>query len=146
MRRILVSSLFLSTVLLNAQANTKGQRITLEARNDAAPAAAATDVNSTSQARRVSTGVTWPKLIAQPSLSVSTADFPTQDLGVQHVVVSFRVDTNGTPQNVHITKSVNQNVDERVMAIVRNSRYTPATLDEQNVPVDVNLVVNFQRR
>ena len=146
MRRILVSSLFLSTVLLNAQANTKGQRITLEARNDAAPAAAATDVNSTSQTRRVSTGVTWPKLISQPSLSVSTADFPTQDLGVQHVVVGFRVDTNGTPQNVHITKSVNQSVDERVMTIVRNSRYSPATLDEQNVPVDINLLVNFQKR
>jgi TonB family protein len=146
MRRILVSSLFLSTVLLNAQANTKGQRITLEARNDAAPAAAATDVNSTSQTRRVSTGVTWPKLISQPSLSVSTADFPTQDLGGQHVVVSFRVDTDGTPQNVHITKSVNQSVDERVMTIVRNSRYSPATLDEQNVPVDINLLVNFQKR
>jgi TonB family protein len=152
MRRILVSSLFLSTVLLNAQADTKGQRAVLEARNEvtSAPATAAplpaTDVNSSTQGRRISTGITWPKLISQPNFAVSTTDFPTEDLAAQHVVVSFRVDENGTPQNVHVVQSVNQNVDERVMTAVRSSRYVPAKLDDQIVPVDVNLLVNFRQR
>jgi TonB family protein len=56
------------------------------------------------------------------------------------------VDENGTPQNVHVVQSVNQNVDERVMTAVRSSRYVPAKLDDQIVPVDVNLLVNFRQR
>ena len=63
MRRILISSLFLSTVLLNAQTATKGQSVTLEARNDAAPTQPATDATATVTPRRISTGVVWPKLI-----------------------------------------------------------------------------------
>lgn len=152
MRRILVSSLFLSTVLLNAHADTKGQRAVLEARNEVASAPAtaapqpATDLNSSAQTRRISTGITWPKLISQPNFAVSTTDFPTENLAAQHVVVNFRVDENGTPQNVHVVQSVNQNVDERVMTAVRSSRYAPAKLDDQIVPVDVNLLVNFHQR
>jgi TonB family protein len=77
---------------------------------------------------------------------VSAADFPTNDLAAQHMVVSFRVDENGAPQNVHLVKSVSQTVDERVMAAVRQYRFVPATLDDQIVPVDVNLVINFQEK
>jgi len=148
MRNIIVSTLLLSSVLLHAQTGTKGQSVTLVAHNDAASAvtASATDVNSTTPARRISTGVTWPKLISEPTLSVSAADFPTNDLAAQHMVVSLRVDQNGAPQNVHLVKSVNQTVDERVMAAVRQYRFVPATLDDQSVPVDVNLVINFQEK
>src|ERR1700735_1890925 len=152
MRRIILSTLFLSTVLLNAQTGTKGQSVTLVAHNDAAVLAAsstaqpATDADTTSHARRISTGVTWPKLISEPTLAVSAADFPTHDLAAQHMVVSFRVDESGAPQNVHLVKSVSQTVDERVMAAVRQYRFAPATLDDQNVPVDVNLVINFQEK
>jgi hypothetical protein len=32
------------------------------------------------------------------------------------------------------------------MAAVRQYRFVPATLDDQNVPVDVNLVINFQEK
>ena len=148
MRRVIVSTLLLSSVLLHAQTGTKGQSVTLVAHNDAASAvtASATDVNSTTPARRISTGVTWPKLISESSLSVSAADFPTNDLAAQHMVVSFRVDESGAPQNVHLVKSVSQTVDERVMAAVRQYRFVPGTLDDRNVPVDVNLVINFQEK
>jgi TonB family protein len=151
MRRILLSSLFLSTALLHAQAGTKGQGVVLEARNERASASAiasppATDVNPTSQARRISTGVKGPKLISQPPLTISTADFPAQNPAAWHPVVSFTVDEHGNPQNVHMTKSVNQSVDERVMTVVRGSRYEPATLNDQYVAVDVNLTVNFEQR
>jgi TonB family protein len=149
MRRIIVSTLFLSTVLLNAQTGTKGQSVTLVAHNDAANSLAAqpvTDVNTSVRARRVSTGVTWPKLISEPAFSLSTADFPTHDLATQHMVVSFRVDESGAPQNVHLVKSVSQTVDERVLAAVRQYRFVPGTLDDQVVPLDVNLMVNFQEK
>jgi TonB family protein len=126
--------------------------VSLVAHNDAASAltasanaSPATDV-STPTARRISTGVTGPKLISESAFSVSAADFPTRDLATQHMVVSFRVDESGAPQNVHLVKSVSQTVDERVMAAVRQYRFVPGTLDDQNVPVDVNLVISFQEK
>ena len=149
MRRILVAGLFLSSALLNAQTVTKAQSATLVARNEATPAAAvaaATDIPTSPVARRVSTGVIAPKLISEPSLSVATSDFSTEDLGSQHMVVSFRVDPTGIPTNVRVVKSVNQSVDQKVLEAVRQSRFTPATLDDQAVPMDINLVVSFQAR
>ncbi len=145
MRRILVSSLFLSTVLLPAQTVTNGQGATLIARNESAPAVAASDV-STMPTRRITTGVTAPKLLSTPVVRVSLSDFPTTDLATQKMIVSFRVDEKGIPQNVHLLKSINQSVDGRVLAAVREYRFEPATLDEQSVPMDVNLAVNFTAR
>lgn len=145
MRRIILSSLFLSTVMLNAQAVTKGQGATLVAHNEATTAAA-TDVPMATAARRISTGVISPKLLTEPTVKVSTADFSSEDLAAQHLVVAFRVDQNGTPQNVHLLKSVNPTVDSKVLAAVRGYRYEPATLDEIAVPMDVNLVVSFATR
>lgn len=148
MRRILVSSLFLSSVLLPAQTATNGQRTLLVARNDSAAVSAAQPVTDASipNARRVSTGVVWPKLISEPTVSVSASDFPTRDLAVQQMVVGFQVDEKGFPQNVHLLKSVNQAVDERVLGAVRQYHFVPGTLDDQNVAVDVNLVVHFKAR
>lgn len=145
MRIILVASLFLSTALLNAQEVTKGQGGTLVAHNEATNSAA-TDVPTATTARRISTGVISPKLISEPVFKVALGDFATEDLGAQHVVVAFRVDQNGTPQNLHLLKSVNPTVDSKVLAAVRGYRYAPATLDEVAVPMDVNLVVSFATR
>lgn len=149
MRPIFVAGIFLSSVLLNAQTVTKAQSAMLVARNEATPAAtvgAATDIPTTSSGRRVSTGVIAPKLIGGPVVKVATTDFPTEDLASQHVVVGFRVDPSGVPTNVHVVKSVNQSVDQKVMAAILQSRFTPATLDDQAVPMDINLVVSFQTR
>ena len=146
MRRIIVASFLLSSVLLGAQSVAKAQSATLVARNEATNASGATDVSTSTQPRRISTGVTGPKLLSEPTVNVITADFPTEDLASQHMVVSFRVDEKGTPVNVRLLKSVNQTVDNKVLEAVRQYRFAPATLDEQAVPMDVNLVVNFQTR
>jgi TonB family protein len=146
MRRIILSTLFLSSALVHAQTSTSGQGATLEARNNETNAVAASTDASIPTTRRISTGVTFPKLISAPSVSVSAADFPTADLAAQHVVVSFRVDENGAPQNVHLVKSVNEAVDTRVLAAVRQYRFAPGSLDHQTVAVDVNLIVNFQQK
>ena len=145
MRKILISSLFFSTVLLHAQTATKAQGVVLEARNASAPAAAAADGDTNPQPR-ISTGVVWPRLISEPSLSVSSTDFFISDVTTQHLVVGFRVDANGNPQNVHVVQSVSPKVDEQVMASIRKARYVPGRLDDQAVPVDVNLIVNFQEK
>ena len=146
MRRIILSTLFLSSALAYAQTGTPGQGVTLEARNNATNAISASTDASIPTGRRISTGVTFPKLISGPTISVSSADFPTADLAAQHMVVSFRVDENGAPQNVHLVKSVSQSVDERILTAVRQYRFAPGTLDNQTVAVDVNLVVNFQQK
>lgn len=152
MRNILVAGLFLSTVLVNAQTATKGQGAMLFASNEAGVSTAApsptsaTDVSATPRPRRISTGVTGPKLISEPNLRVSKADFPGVDLATQHAVVSFRVDENGAPQNIHLVKSAGQTVDARVLEAVRQYRFAPASLDDQAVAMDVNLIVNFTER
>lgn len=145
MRRTLVSTLFLSTVLLHGQTSTSAQSATLEARNATANALSS-DAGVALNPRRTSTGVTFPKLISGPKVFVSTTDFPTRDVAAHQSIVSFRVDENGNPQNVHLVKSVNQTVDSRVLAAVSAYRFVPGSLDDRSVPIDVNLVVKFQEK
>lgn len=146
MHKMFIASLFLSTALLPAQ--TKGQGATLVAKNEitSEPAAPASDVTTSQPARRVSTGVTAPKLISGPTVHVAVSDFPTENLAVEHVVVNFRVDEKGIPQDVQLVKSVNQTVDNRVLAAVREYRFEPAKLNEQSVAMDMNLNINFEAR
>src|ERR1700744_1850578 len=145
MRRIILSTLFLSTVLAHAQAGTQGQSgTTLIASNNAV--AASNDAAIPTHPRRVSTGVVYPKLISNPKVHVSAADFQTQDFADQHVVVGFRVDENGAPQNVHLVKSLHQTVDARVLEAVREYHFVPGTLDDQKIALDVNLIVNFDTK
>jgi protein TonB len=56
------------------------------------------------------------------------------------------VDESGTPKNIEIVKSINPEVDSRVMAAVRQFKYKPAMLDGQAVSSDLNLSMNFQLR
>jgi TonB family protein len=144
MRHILVASLFLSTALLNAQSIAKGQGAVLEAHN-VAPAPLASDVVA-AHPRRVSTGVTAPKLISMPTVRVSTTEFPGNVAKDKFVVVHFTVDEKGTPKNVKLVKSVNQVVDARILATVGDYRFSPATLNEQAVAQDMNLTVKFEQK
>ena len=154
MRRIIVSTLFLSAALLTAQTSTKGQGVTLEARSEApnaltaaaAPAQPITDASATAKEIRISTGVTEPKLLKFPSIALSTADFHRQAVGSQKLVLHFQVDEKGVPQNIEVVKSVNQEVDSRMLSAVREYRYEPAKLDGQVVSSDLNLIVSFENR
>jgi len=149
---LIASGLFLSTMLLHGQAGRAGQDVNLEARNDSSSAIEARPALPTSTARytpdghRISTGVTEVKLIRQADTGLSASDFHTSDLSTQKMVLRFTVDESGTPKNIEIVKSINQEVDSRVLAAVRQFRYTPATLDGQPVASDVNLDLNFQMR
>ena len=93
---------------------------------------------------RVSTGVTGPRLISEPALKISAADFEGNDPGLQHVVVAFTVNREGKPKNVHLLKSVNQSIDGRIMAAVRGYRFVPATLSGQTIAMKIEMTVNFE--
>jgi TonB family protein len=124
MRRILVASLLLSPLFTAA----------------AVASQPATDAVAPTQVVRVSTGVTdaqiaYPTNVDAPaSLGGST---PTDG----KVVLKVNVDAMGTARGIQVVKSVNADLDARAIAAVRQFRFHPATLDNQAVPVTVNLTV-----
>ena len=149
MRRFLVLSLAFSAMLLQAQTATKGQSATLEARNAATYATAmdaAAPTYESTRARPISSGVVGPKLLTGLPIRVATTDFATPDLASQYVLVHLRVDVTGAPHNVEIVKTANSTVDSRVLAAVRGYHFQPAMLDQQAVPMDLNLKINFEPR
>jgi len=153
MRNVLAVCAIFSSVLLHAQSVTKGSSVNLEAKNSSAGVLYAhgasqpvTESTTSTQPLRISSGVVWPKLISEPEFKVSSSDFAGQNMATQKVVVRFTVDESGRPQNVHVEKSVNPIVDERVLNAVRQYRYLPATLNNQRVAVHINLEVNFASR
>lgn len=153
MRDVVAVCAIFSSVLLHAQSVAKGSSATLEARNNNAGVLYArgaseptTDSTTSGHTLRVSSGVTWPKLISEPNFRVSPSDFMGMNLAAQKVIVSFTVDESGKPQNVRVAKSVNPVVNEHVVNAVRQYRYLPATLNGEKVAVDINLVVNFANR
>jgi TonB family protein len=150
---LLAGGLFLSTMLLNAQASRPGQDANLEARNESASTLEArpaipssTDVRYTPDGHRISTGVIEAKLIKQHETGLSVADFYPTDLSTEKMVLHFTVDENGVPQNVKVVKSINPEVDAHVVAAVQQYRYRPAMLDGQAVASDLNLNMNFRTR
>ena len=153
MRNVLAVCAIFSSVLLHAQSVAKGSSANLEAKDNLAGALYAhgalkpvTEASMNAQPFRISGGVIWPQLISEPNFRVSSSDFMGLNLTTEQVIVSFTVDESGKPQNVHLTKSVNPVVDERVLNAVRQYRYAPATLDGQRVAADINLKVNFTNR
>ena len=153
MRNTLVLGILSSSLLLHAQAVPKGSSAKLEAKNETASLLSgpgttrpATDATTTPQPFKISTGVIGPKLISGQSLTVPAEEFPLRDAAKKHMIVNFTVDQNGVPQGVRLLKSVNQAVDNRILNAVRQYRFAPATLDDQTVPVEVNLQVFFAQK
>ncbi len=152
MRKTLAVCALFSSVLLHAQSVTKGSSVKLEALNGNSGALSvhgtspATDNSTASQPLRISTGVVWPKLIAEPAFKVSQEDFVGHNPALSHLIVAFKVDENGIPQNVHLLNSINPEVDGLVTDSVRQYRFEPGTLDNQKIAVDVNMRVNFESR
>jgi TonB family protein len=150
---IIAGGLFLSTMLLHGQSSRAGQDVHLEARNDSssmleARPALPTSANAryTPDGHRVSTGVIEAKLIKQPETGLSVSDFHTSDLSTQKMVLHFIVDESGTPKNVEIIKSINPEVDARILSAVQQYKYRPAMLDGQPVASDLELNMNFAQR
>jgi len=91
----------------------------------------------------VSTGVTEAQLLRSAKINIPTDALDTLSNPAE-LVLRVNLDVTGTPTAVHVVHSINPEVDSRVMKAVRNFRWRPAVLDNQTIPVDVNLVVSVQ--
>ena len=127
MRRILVASVLLSPLFLNAVAF---------ASKPVADEAASTPV---------STGVKPAQVLSSVPVELPTV---TPDIAAFHqaeVVLSLKVDEAGKPTDVQITKSPNADLDQAVLAAVRKFRFEPATLDNKPVAVPMTLTLEVVR-
>jgi TonB family protein len=147
MRRILLTSLFVSSVLLHAQTATKGQSVTLEASNSApaalASSASMSDASSTAPIVRISTGVTQPRLLSKPIAKVTPADFNSLDPNIEEMLVHVNLNSKGVPQSVEVLKPVNPQVDQRIMEAVSHYQFSPGKVDGMAVDSDIYLKIRF---
>jgi TonB family protein len=126
MRHIIASTVMLSSLLLPA----------------AAFASKPTDEPAASTATpRVTTGVIGPFL--QNSLNLTAPEGPEATLlpADAQVGVSFVIDEKGLPENIQVTKSINPSWDSQVVEAVSRLHYRPASIDNQKIPIDMNLTV-----
>jgi TonB family protein len=129
MRRILIASLLLSPLVPSA----------------AFASQPATDANTPAQVTRISTGVIAPKLLDSANVVIPQDAYDSALPSQVEVGVNLNVDENGNAQNVQIVKSFNRNIDSRVAAAVQKFHFRPASLDNQNIPVELKLTVVVQR-
>jgi hypothetical protein len=131
MRPILAGTLMLSSIFLPVAA--------VSASTTADDAAAKTpDV-------RVSTGVTAPKLVKNISIPMPDGIANVFIPADSQLELSFTVDAQGQAENVKVTKSLTPYWDARVMDEIKRSHFTPAKLDNQAVPMDMNLIVKLEK-
>ena len=102
------------------------------------------DAVSTS-ARPVSTGVTAPQLVYSSKINISPEELPAGYSTQARLVLKFNLDKTGTPQGIQVVKPLTQPIDAKVVEAVRHFRWTPAVLNNQTVPIEMNLVVQVQR-
>ena len=127
MRRILVASLLLSPALFTASAVASQP---------------ATDAAATTQVRRISTGVVAPQLLKSTNVVIPTDAFDVMVPPDAEVGLKVNVDEQGNARDIQVIKPVNADLDARVVAAVSKFRFAPATLDNQAIPltIDLNIV------
>jgi TonB family protein len=127
MRRILVASLLFTIALTAAAASPKPA-------NDA----------STPAPPMVTTGVTSAqlryaaKIELPPTAALASLPNPAK------MVLKLNLDQTGSPTHVEVVRSLTPELDARVVKAVRQFRWSPAVLDNQTIPIDVNLIVEVQ--
>jgi TonB family protein len=100
------------------------------------------DASATTEVRPVSTGVIPAKIVYTPPVGLpSDAIIPAD----AEVVLQLNVDETGKARDIQVVKSISPELDAPVLAAVSKFRFSPAMLDKQAVPVDMNLTVLVQR-
>jgi hypothetical protein len=126
MRHIALAALLFSPVLLSA----------------AAPASKpTTDTTVASKGRVVSTGVIAPKIADPADLYIVADAFDHLATAKDEISVTVHVDEKGRVSNFRFPKSGHSDLDFRVVEALSRSRFIPASLDNQPIPIDVNLTV-----
>lgn len=127
MRRIFVASLLLSPMLFTASA--------------VASQPATDDATASIQPTRISTGVVEPTLLKSSTLAIPTDAFDSILPPDAEVGLKVNVDEKGNARDIQVIKPVNADLDARVVTAVSKLRFSPGTLDNQAIPVSINLNV-----
>jgi|HubBroStandDraft_6_1064221.scaffolds.fasta_scaffold1934437_1 TonB family protein len=125
MRRIVIPSILLSPLFLSAAA------LAIQP---------STDAPASTPARPLSTGVKPAHVLSTPDIALTPTQSESLPFGAQ-VVLTLNVDENGKAQNVEVVKSPNQFLDQPVADAIRETRFSPATLDRQPVATPMTLTV-----
>jgi TonB family protein len=59
------------------------------------------------------------------------------------VILRIIVDSNGNPQNIHVTQSLGMGLDEKAIEAVRQYKFSPAKYQGNPVAVQMNVYVEF---
>jgi TonB family protein len=90
----------------------------------------------------VSEGMTPPKVLN--SIDPSSNEY-AQQYGIAGMeLLRTVVDASGIPRQMAIARPIGFGLDEKAVEAVKNSHFTPATLNGQPVPVVIDLVVTFR--
>lgn len=127
MRRTITSAILLSSLVLSAAAF-------------ASPPTG----DSPAPTRRVSTGITAPRLLDSLALNASPSVTPNIPEGTQ-ITVSFVVDGNGQPRDIHVVQGYNMVWNALAIDAVSRLHYRPAMLDNQPIAMNMNLVITLAR-
>ncbi|HEX4758371.1 MAG TPA: TonB family protein [Terracidiphilus sp.] len=130
MRPILASTLMLSSILIPAAANAS---------------TSADDATAPTPGIRVSTGVIAPMLDKAISIELPNGLAKTFIPMDSLVGLSFTVDTKGQAQDVKVVKSMNPYWDARVVEAIQRSHFRPGKLDNQLIPVEMNVTVDIRK-
>jgi TonB family protein len=90
----------------------------------------------------VSEGVTPPRVLN--SIDPSSNEF-AQKYGIAGMaLLRTVVDATGVPRQMAIQRPIGFGLDEKAVEAIKNSHFTPATVNGQPVPVVIDLVVTFR--
>jgi TonB family protein len=128
MRRILITSLLLSPMLFTASAVASHP---------------GTDAAAPTQDLRISTGVIAPIVLSSTTIDPLSYSLLIPDNA--KVGLTMKVDAQGRPNDIQVIKPVNPFLDKRVVDAVSKFRFHPAMLDQQAIPVDMNLTVEVKK-
>ena len=94
---------------------------------------------------KIGKDVSAPKLIfeVQPEFPQSERKHKEKFEGT--CLLNLIVDESGTPQEVHITRSLSPDFDANAIKAVEQYRFSPAMREGKPVAVSLNIEVNFKR-
>lgn len=104
----------------------------------------ATDATASTQAPRISTGVVAPRMVHSLNLDSLTGTFVQPLLDGAEIDVALQVDEKGNAKNVQVISPVNSFLDEQIETAVRQAHFRPAMLDNQPIPIDLDLKLVIQ--
>ena len=105
----------------------------------------ATDAPASTSALRVCTGVTPAEVIYAPHITLPQDEVAQGFPNTTEIVVHMNVDQTGKAQDVKVVRSFYPTLNENVVNAVRQFRFRPAKLDNQAIPVDMNLKIQVRR-